>query len=280
MLQFVMRDLLEREDIERIREVVQEQEANTSTQGRNTILAIRKQLDKHAVEEQKKSLAKTTTKNASRASGRQMNDEDDDHTLDIPSEEEIDNTIEDDESIAEPMEQHIGGRGVSGGQFGKNYNFNPFLGSLRTGESWEKTKKKARCSQCNKQPRSPFLMSCKHLICSECRIAAEGNAASQDDGFIRCGVCKIIPTYYLQCEVDEDDSPDPVAQGTRSQRAKKQVQKRKRKEREDIADDWLTSIGDDVLPSAKTIAVKAQIINWIKENPEVKVIIYTQFLAM
>ena len=43
---------------------------------------------------------------------------------------------------------------------------------------------------------------------------------------------------------------------------------------------WLSLGGKSVLPSAKTIAIKAQVLNWIQENPNVKIIIYTQFLAM
>jgi hypothetical protein len=38
--------------------------------------------------------------------------------------------------------------------------------------------------------------------------------------------------------------------------------------------------GEEVLPSAKTLAIKAQVLNWTKEDPKVKIIIYTQFLAM
>ncbi len=49
---------------------------------------------------------------------------------------------------------------------------------------------------------------------------------------------------------------------------------------EDIPENWLSLGGDELLPSAKTIAIKAQILNWIRENPTVKIIIYTQFLAM
>lgn len=51
-------------------------------------------------------------------------------------------------------------------------------------------------------------------------------------------------------------------------------------DREDVADDWLSLGGPEVLPSAKTLAIKSQILNWIAETPNVKIIIYTQFLAM
>lgn len=36
----------------------------------------------------------------------------------------------------------------------------------------------------------------------------------------------------------------------------------------------------DVLPSAKTRAIKAQLLVWMEEDPDAKIIIYTQFLGM
>ena len=36
----------------------------------------------------------------------------------------------------------------------------------------------------------------------------------------------------------------------------------------------------EVLPSAKTLAVKAQILEWIVEDPDVKIICYSQFIDM
>lgn len=36
----------------------------------------------------------------------------------------------------------------------------------------------------------------------------------------------------------------------------------------------------EVLPSAKTMACKAQVLNWLQEEPDVKIIIYTQFLPI
>jgi hypothetical protein len=73
---------------------------------------------------------------------------------------------------------------------------------------------------------------------------------------------------------------EPIARGTRSKAAKKQARQQECRDREDIAEDWLSLAGAEVLPSAKTLAIKAQILNWRREDPKVKIIIYTQFLAM
>lgn len=289
MLQFVMRDLLEREDIERIREVVNDQAADNTSRKGQTILAISKQLDNLAAYDKKigaEKAAKRAKRKAVEAKGQEFDDDDDDVPDTQPDMEE---SGEEDDFTSD-LEQHTQGTGghgrKTGGDFGKNYNFKPFLGSLKTGEHWEKAKEKARCSWCGKQqPKKPYMTSCGHLICGDkCYETTMMLAAEEDKAHSPCKACGITPHYIHPCDPDGDDSPEPVSSGTRSTAAaaaaKKKDRQRKRCENEDLAEDWLASVGEDVLPSAKTIAVKAQILNWIKENPKVKIIIYTQFLAM
>jgi hypothetical protein len=288
MLQFVVRDLLEREDIEAIKEVVDKEAQESSERGGHTIAAVRKQLDKLAEDQKKKTAAleakkaatktrQAAAKKAAEARGETYDpDEDRDDKHDLP-EEDVDEAI--DEETADDIIQRF----TTGGEFGKDFNFKPFLSSLKTGESWEKTKQKARCSWCGKQPREPLLTSCGHLICTEpCyeNMMLEQVENDTNEEYAPCKACGKTPTHIHPCEVDEDDVPEAPAQGTRANQKKKKEKQRKRLDREDIADDWLALAGDDVLPSAKTIAVKSQIMNWLKENPYVKVIVYTQFLPM
>jgi hypothetical protein len=51
-----------------------------------------------------------------------------------------------------------------------------------------------------------------------------------------------------------------------------------RKTKEDDAD-WLELPGH-TLSSAKTMAVKVQILQWMKDSPDCKILIFTQFLDM
>jgi len=44
-------------------------------------------------------------------------------------------------------------------------------------------------------------------------------------------------------------------------------------------EDWI-SLKGEVLPSAKTMATKSQILEWLKKDPDCKIIIFTQFLPM
>lgn len=55
--------------------------------------------------------------------------------------------------------------------------------------------------------------------------------------------------------------------------------KDKKKSKASKEDDWINLKGV-ILPSAKTRAAKAQILNWIEEDKDVKIVVYTQFLPM
>jgi hypothetical protein len=275
-----MRDLLEVEDIERIKDVVKEQAADCSTKQGRTIIAIRKQLEKHAIEEKKKATelaAKAAKKAARKAAGLPEDDDEDDEA--DPEAEPIPEPDDDDPS-GPPTAQEGAGLGGSGKSFGKNYDFKPFLRSLKTGVSWEKAKKKATCSFCSKPPHDPWISSCGHLICSTpCLEKMQIEAAEAGKSHVPCKTCGITPTSTQPCDFEEQ-GVEGVAEGTRSKAAMKKAKQREKNRQEDISEDWLSLAGAEVLPSAKTLAIKAQILNWTREDPKVKIIVYTQFLAM
>jgi hypothetical protein len=235
MLQFVMRDLLEREDIELIRQVLDDSRPDNASS--HTIIAIRKQLDALEKEERKKTRTDLT---------------------EVDDEEEV--------------EAH-GSPTTAGKSFGKEYDFTPYLNTLTTGQNWERVKKQAKCCMPNCQNGSEDLKitNCHHLYCTYCYDRAVANEAEKGNEFVMCVMCgqRISCTRLLDPEEDSQGG-EP----------KKKRKGRKTAADEDIEDDWVSMGGQNMLPSAKTLAVKAQILNWIAENPGIKIIIYTQFLAM
>lgn len=253
MLQFVMQDLLEREDIEQIAEIVKNQTAKCNTQQGRTIFAIREQLNKLSEDEKKRKAAeKKAAKLARRGVTSNLDATTDHHNQEQSAEFSRNN-------------EHETG---SGSHFGKSYDFSPYLTSLTNRTPDNPATERARCSFCNKQPKGPYRMSCGHLICGEpCLDQVYLESAEQGQDTSVCKACGSTYRYAHPCDLEEVISP----------RTRKE---RKRDRSDEIPATWLDEIGDDVLPSAKTIAVKAQVINWIKENPNVKIIIYTQFLAM
>ncbi|KAF2473961.1 uncharacterized protein BDR25DRAFT_282108 [Lindgomyces ingoldianus] len=254
MLQFVMRDLLEREDIERIREVTNQAATDSKSAQGLQIIAIREQL-KALSEEQKK------TQEAQEIEESPIED------ISAPT-----------DSFDRPNEGvSVASRGAkTGRQFGKTFNFKPYLKSLTTGDHWQKMKEKAECTKCHNRPRNAWITECHHLLCFSCYEDLQIEAAERGREHAMCKACGKTFRFAHECNADGelDDSQAYDGPVTRSR------QPRVRPEREDIRDDWLSLGGKDVLPSAKTIAIKAQILNWIQENPDVKIIIYTQFLAM
>jgi len=284
MLQFVMRDLLEREDIEQIKKVVTRQAAVSNSHQGRAILAIRKQLEAHELREKTKSAAKAARRLAAEEAAKNNNQE-----YVEPSDHD-----EDDENDGAPVElprdgdldleasgiQHGARRNTSGKAFGKSYNFKPYVNSLANGEIWEKKKEQAKCGECDRRKAGKlWLTSCGHLLCEPCYEHSMSTAAEAGDAHATCKTCGTTFAVCTPCDDEEDDAPGP-SRGTRNKTARRKKTYQERIDREDISDDWLSLGGEDVLPSAKTLAIKAQILNWVEENPNVKIIIYTQFLAM
>lgn len=282
MLQFVMRDLLEREDIERIKGVVREQAASSNAQQGRTILSLRKQLEAYELREKRKAAIKAAKRAAAEEAAKQgaeyvepesdEDDEADDAPVEVP---------QDGEAEAETVVVHRAAeRNKSGQAFGKSYNFKPYVNSLSVGEVWEQKKARAKCAECGQRPNKPWKTACGHIICSEPCYENIMNASAEEGR--DCSTCKACGQNFYACVPCDEEEDDDIlnARGTRSRAAARERKKKERLDREDIAEDWLSLGGEDVLPSAKTIAIKAQVLNWIRENHSVKIIIYTQFLAM
>ncbi|KAF2739022.1 hypothetical protein EJ04DRAFT_485339 [Polyplosphaeria fusca] len=261
MLQFVMKDLLEREDIERITRVIVAAENNgvTADDGK-TIRAVREQLKDLGQARKKESSIKTKfTHSRAEAS--------------LPDVvEELDDAQNDNEA------REDGDRGAgagAGNSFGREFDFKPFLQSLKEGQGWEKAKAKAKCRDCGGPLKNAWLTTCHHLICYECYETSMIAAAESGEHRMTCKCGEIFGhAEEIDAEGDLEDSSGSSGPVTRSKA------KAVRLERENIDKRWLNLDGGNVLPSAKTIAIKAQILNWIQENKDVKIIIYTQFVAM
>ena len=110
-------------------------------------------------------------------------------------------------------------------------------------------------------------------------------AAVADESGARCVVCL---TKYSHCEdYDEEAYEQPhissISDSTTAfdiQEDETLTSKNKRKHQKDKWT-WIKQLKPtEILSSAKTIAVKAQIMNWISENANVKVIVFTQWIGM
>lgn len=167
-----------------------------------------------------------------------------------------------------------------GGHHGLSYDFTRYLDKLQQGEKWEEIKEKVKCSSCHQTPDNPYLTSCHHIYCLDCLELETHMAAQHDQDRASCRVCGVEYTFSHPCEDPDARSPELSEEISDSEEEDAPKRRRwRRKNGEDPKNDWIEMNGR-VLPSAKTLAIKAQILNWLTENPKIKIIVYTQFLSM
>jgi SNF2 family DNA or RNA helicase len=162
-----------------------------------------------------------------------------------------------------------------GGTFGTAFKFRKYLRSLKDTGKWEQTIKRSLCHKCGGVPDNPHVTSCFHVYCKECIEDMLFNAAKTDKEKAMCLACDAEFEHCEPCRGFDEASNkvNSSMSGTPDHRARKSADN----DENDL--DWL-SVKGSILPSAKTLAVKAQIQNWVAEDPEAKIIIFTQFRPM
>ncbi|KAF2103420.1 P-loop containing nucleoside triphosphate hydrolase protein [Rhizodiscina lignyota] len=133
------------------------------------------------------------------------------------------------------------------------------------------------CAICDQPPVTPWITSCFHIMCADCLEILQTSAAERDMSHARCPDCGDM--FYMASPLTDwsFDLPD----GEEEDGPKK---KKKRGKKDDGGEkgvpSWLNMPNQYLLPSSKTVAIKAQILNWLEEDPGTKVIVYSQFLSM
>lgn len=158
------------------------------------------------------------------------------------------------------------------------------------------------CPRCNvivKEERSFVITSCYHLYCKGCFDELPDQNGKIDTITRICSSCKnpIEEAGY------SDDSPKNSPKKGLPKKRKQSKPKPKGKkffdkqapkffkqrflrkdpsddewdEPNDDEDDWISRVGDS-MPSAKTTAVRELVTNWVKEDEDVKIVIFVQFL--
>lgn len=173
----------------------------------------------------------------------------------------------------------------SGKGYGLSYDFRLYLNSLRKSKELDELKRRQKCAVCDQKPVNPWVTSCFHAMCLDCLTFLQNEAARQEKERARCPECGDIfynvnplRDWELNCDdaeaVNHEGSDGDVgdADGTEG--------KRKRKRKVHKEPDWIDMPNTNLLPSSKTTAIKAQILNWLEQDPRQKIIVYTQFLDM
>ena len=178
--------------------------------------------------------------------------------------------------------------------------FHQLMCELHEQENWEERLERTSCATCASQPVNTVITDCMHLYCEECYYLLSDDTNSATARRV-CVKCTSHIEEAAQCCFNEDMAlsssslSQAMAPISRKQ-AHKNTRKTKRNsgnairkiatprteesdvsEDEDENTDWIQACDGD-MPGAKLSKIKEVIRGWIEDNPDVKILIFTQFL--
>ena len=151
------------------------------------------------------------------------------------------------------------------------FKFRKYLRSLADSSKWSDLKERSLCHKCQCPADDPWVTDCEHIYCKECLNVLAYEAAAKDQNEVACLVCG---HFYAECSpcggIAELEMSDGLTSISQSRGKRKDPD-------EDVK--WI-NLGGRILPSSKTAAVQAQLEKWFKDDPEKKIIIFSQFHMM
>ena len=144
-------------------------------------------------------------------------------------------------------------------QFGK------YLRDLKTNKKWTQLRMRTVCQKCGEPPVDPLVTDCFHVYCEECLLSMAHDAAVKGHDHTACMQCETIYTKCESCsglkELEFDDFA--ILNETKTKNGKVNME-------------WV-SYDDNLVLSTKTIAVQTQVDKWLRDEPDKKIIIFSQF---
>lgn len=152
--------------------------------------------------------------------------------------------------------------------------FQNHLRSLITDFDAAEFSKRSTCSRCAAPPENPWVTSCMHVYCQECLLVIAEQAAKKGEEGARCQECDTLYTSSMPCPGVKELNYDMSAGFGEADTSKK----KRHKPPKDLLK-WIRKNGG-TLPSTKSAAVIAQIEEWLTEEPEKKIIVFSQWHMM
>jgi hypothetical protein len=156
------------------------------------------------------------------------------------------------------------------------FKFRKLLRELAASSKWKALQQRSLCHKCKDVPQDPHVTSgCLHVYCKECLHAMAAMAASENQDNASCLECGTIFGSTEPCNgLKELRLDEPAFTPTESSRSPRRT---RRLPGDDLK--WVDLDGE-VLPSTKTAAVMVQLESWIKDHPDEKIIVFTQWLLV
>lgn len=146
------------------------------------------------------------------------------------------------------------------------------LQQLKEAAKMEELKNEQLCHKCESIPDEPWVTSCLHVYCKECLEFMAYEASKADKDKTPCRECETVFTGSQPCSglkelvIDEFADLFPDLKGRKKNNGKVNMH-------------WV-SYEDQLVLSAKTMGVQAQIEKWLGEDPDKKIIVFSQFHMM
>jgi hypothetical protein len=155
----------------------------------------------------------------------------------------------------------------TGATFGMRNNYGEFLTDIKEAAELEEQEVPVECCYCQKSPpKDRHDASCGHPYCNKC--LQEVGEACRDKGLrmTECWTCKEYITGTRKNAINK------TSIFTQARAAVLDGEERKKKANPGaVVDAWIDADGN-MLPSAKTLAFKAQVLNWLQNEPDVKIV--------
>ncbi|KAK4694056.1 hypothetical protein P7C71_g3458, partial [Lecanoromycetidae sp. Uapishka_2] len=146
--------------------------------------------------------------------------------------------------------------------------FARMLRNFRKEGQWTELQTHTLCTSCKEPPEDPIVTSCFHLYCKECLSNLAYEASQNDQDRTACEKCKQLFTSSESCEglkeLDVEDLTDKIAEeGTKKPRFQLTM--------------GYVDHEDKILLSTKTTAVVKLLEQWLKDNPDRKIIVFSEW---
>ncbi len=154
--------------------------------------------------------------------------------------------------------------------------FTKVLREMKKNSKWSELRESTLCHKCGEPPEEPWILSCLHLYCKECLTNMAYEASELDLDQTACLKCATIYTECLPCEGLKELEMQDLSASVFQNNKNKAPEKKKFK----LTMNYVDSKEHGLVLSTKTLAVKAQLEKWIRDDPDRKIIVFTEWLMV
>lgn len=160
--------------------------------------------------------------------------------------------------------------------FGNKFDFEGFLSEA----DHERIYSRIVCILCSDLPQDAVKTECGHIFCKGCLEGdMHAQAVSSEFGYTACPKCeKIFENYepWINPDFKGSDGDAGSERSPSNHPTKQNPRKKDANFKPHIKDsEWLKMCienNKELLPSSKTVALKAQILHWVNEAPDDKIL--------